>query len=253
MERETPQDATPQASMPTLEAPEPPAAPPVVPTVAPPLTPPAEPPAGTARVHASPAVVHVREAKPFYRVALEVALIAGGVFLGLMGDQWRERAQHRELAQASLRRFRDEFRTNRAAVAAVRRHHVDGLAAMQAWFRASPAEQRRLGFPFRGTHPAFMEYTAWEVALATQSLGHVDSDLAHAISHVYAIQRQLDGATRDITLVMYMKAGDPTEVSFLSSMATYFGDCNLIEPRLLAEYYHILPRLDRALAGARTR
>ena len=199
----------------------------------------------------APTVAPAREVggRSLPRLLLEVALIAVGVFLGLMGEQWRERAEHRELAQASLRRFRDEFRLNRKAVADVREHHVGGLRDIEAYLVADQAARRRLAFPFRGTHPAFLEYTAWDVALATQSLAYVEPTLARGIAHVYAIQRQLDNATRTATEVMYMKAGGGEQglASFLSSMATYFGDCNLIEPRRIAEYDEILPKLDGAV------
>ncbi len=209
----------------------------------PPLPPPASPP---------PAVVHPPRGRSLPRLLLEIALIAAGVFLGLLGDQWREQAQRREHAQASLRRFRDEFRTNRRAVAAVRTHHLDGLRDIQAYFRADRATQARLGTPFRGTHPAFLEYTAWDLAIATQSLGDVAPELAHGISRVYAVQRQLDGATRDITQIMYAKASGLHDLpSFLGSMALYFDDCNLIEPRLLAAYDQLLPQLDRAIGDQR--
>jgi hypothetical protein len=36
--------------------------------------------------------------KSIATIALEVVLISGRVFLGLMGEQWRERAHERELA-----------------------------------------------------------------------------------------------------------------------------------------------------------
>lgn len=194
-----------------------------------------------------PTAVHASRGKSLARIALEVALISVGVFLGLMGEQWREHEGHRELAQASLRRFRSEFEVNRKAVAAVKDRHVSDLKAMQDYFRTDPKTQQTLPLPFKGTNPAFLEYTAWDLALATQSLAYVEPELAASIAHVYAIQRQLDGATRDITQVMYAKSGDPNVRAFLSSMAVYFGDCTLIEPRLLSAYDAILPRLDRAL------
>jgi hypothetical protein len=193
---------------------------------------------------------HWSRQKSLLRIALEVVLISAGVFLGLMGEQWRESEQHRDVARESLHRFRSEFATNREAVAAVRDHHVVGLKSIQEYLTADPSARERLGMPFVGTHPAFMEYSAWDVALATQSLAYIDSDLAYAISHIYAVQRQLDGATRDITHVMYMKAGDQDVASLLGSIATYFGDCNLIEPRLLNLYDDILPKLDRVLGDA---
>jgi hypothetical protein len=166
-----------------------------------------------------------------------------------MAEQWRERAQKRELAQGSLQRFRSEFVTNRKAVLAVRAEHLEGLKAIQVFLKADSSTRAGLPFPFDGTNPAFFEYSAWEVALATQSLAYIDQELAHRIAHVYAAQRQLDGATRDITHVMYAKTAYPDLISFLTSMAVYFGDCNLIEPRLIALYDEIIPQLDRALGG----
>jgi hypothetical protein len=190
---------------------------------------------------------HGRSAgKPVARIALEVLLISTGVFLALMGEQWREHHDHQRLSQEALGHFRSEFRTNRAAVAGVLERHAEGLKHLQ-YLNADARTQSGMEIPFDGTDPAFMEYAAWDLAMATQSLDFVDADLAQSISHVYAIQRQLDDATRAITQVMYLKAGSDDPRSFLGSMLIYFGDCTLIEPRLVKLYDEILPRLDRAL------
>ena len=181
------------------------------------------------------------------KILLEVALITLGVFLALMVDQWREGAEHRQLAEDTLGRFRTEFRMNRAAVAAVRDKHESSFARIQAYFAAEPAERATMAYPHSATNPAFMEYTAWDVAIATQALAYVEPDLAQRVAHVYAVQRQLDGATRDITLVMYTRAGDPDPAPLTVSLATYFDDCNLIEPRLLKLYEEILSTLDARL------
>lgn len=194
-----------------------------------------------------PTATHGTKRAPFLRIVMEVALIAIGVFLGLMGEQWRERQQHRETARATLQRVRTEFQTNRANVAAVKDLHVTELAGLGAYINADAKTRATMPLPMSGTHPAFLEYTAWDLALATQSLAYVDPELATAIAHIYAIQRQLDGATRDITQVMYSKSGDADVRAVLSPIAVYVGDCTLIEPRLLAKYDEILPRLARAL------
>lgn len=178
------------------------------------------------------------------KILLEVALITLGVFLALMVDQWRERAGHEQLAADTLRRFRTEFYANRAAVSAVRDKHVASFERIRAYFAAEPQARATMAYPNSSTSPAFMEYTAWDVAIATQALAYVDQDLAQQVAHVYAVQRQLDGATRDITHVMYMRAGDADPAPLSISLATYFDDCNLIEPRLLKLYDEILATLD---------
>ena len=62
-------------------------------------------------------------------------LISTGVFLGLMGEQWRERSRHHEVAEASLRRFRDEILANRKAVAAVKDYHAHDQKQSGCLFR----------------------------------------------------------------------------------------------------------------------
>jgi hypothetical protein len=54
---------------------------------------------------AGPVSTPHRRSRSFVKIGLEVVLISAGVFLGLMGEQWRERSEHRELAEESLRRF----------------------------------------------------------------------------------------------------------------------------------------------------
>ena len=69
----------------------------------------------------------------FLRIGLEVILISVGVFLALMGEQWRENAHHRELAADSLRRFRVEIETNRKGIAAVKDYHVGLLKSIRTY------------------------------------------------------------------------------------------------------------------------
>jgi hypothetical protein len=184
------------------------------------------------------------------RILVEVALITAGVLLALLVDEWRERAEHRQLAEDTLRRIRTEFRTNRAAVAGVKDKHVAYLKRISDYFSADAAARASMPYPSLPTDPAFLEYTAWDLAIATQALGYLDPDVAQATAHVYAVQRQLDAATRDATHVMYLHAGNADPTPLTRSLAVYFGDCTIIEPRLLALYDEVLPRLDAAI-GAR--
>ena len=207
-----------------------------------------EPPAASAV--SPPAQTSVPQRATYGKILLEVVLITIGVFLALLVDEWRERAEHNELAEASLRRFRTEFAANRESVAAVKDTHVASLEKIRAYFAADPVARARMPYPFMATNPAWMEYTAWDFALATQALAYIEPDLGQAVAHVYAAQRQLDSSTRDITLVMYTRGGDPDPVPLTRSLSLYFGDCTLHEPRLLKLYDEVLAKLDARL-GAR--
>ena len=178
-----------------------------------------------------------------WKVGLEVVLISLGVFLALMVDQWRERAHDRELAVDALRRFRAEILTNQKSVAAVRDYHVSLYASLRANLDADPRTASRETVRVRGLQPAFFEQTAWDLALATESLSHIDSDLAFRLSRVYGLQRTYVQFTSNIMQAIYLR---PMEENF-QGLAAYYGDLVIWEPQLLQMYDDLLPRIDRAL------
>jgi hypothetical protein len=108
-----------------------------------------------------------RRAKSLTTLLLEVALISAGVFLGLMGEQCRENAEHRELAKESLRRFRTEIANNRKAVAAVKDYHSGIKQELVSYFQSNGSTTVRMT---QALAPIFFEQAAWDLALATEAL-----------------------------------------------------------------------------------
>ena len=180
---------------------------------------------------------------------LEVSLISASVFLGLMGEQWREHKAHHELAQEALRRFRAEIVTNRGSIASVLDYHVRTRAAITQHF-ARPAKMRVLtDVDIKGIQPAFFKRTAWELALATQSLSYVDADLAFALSDVYTLQDAYASQTRDILQAVYLEPPEIDPERFLAALRAYYGDIVLWEPALLRHYDELVRKLDHAIEG----
>ena len=184
---------------------------------------------------------------PLAKLALEVALIGAGVFLGLAGDQWRESVGHREQAKASLRRFQAELLTNRAAVAAVREYHATTLRSLRAYLAADRRTRNTADVPLRGLQPVAFEHTAWDLALATQSLAHVEPDVAFALSRIYNEQQGYAELTRGVTQAMYLLPRRENFDAFVEAVELYFSDLVILEPKLLRLYDEVLPRIDRAL------
>jgi hypothetical protein len=180
------------------------------------------------------------------KLALEVVLISVGVFLALIGDQWRERAHSRELAQASLRRFRAEIALNRGAVADVKDYHVELLGSLRAYLAAEPARRQESSVRLQGVRPVFFQQTAWDLAIATQSLADIDPDVAFDLSAIYGLQRTYGGLTNGIMQAIYLR---PINENF-QALSAYYGDIVLWEPKLLELYDSVLPKIDRALGEA---
>ncbi len=177
------------------------------------------------------------------KIALEVVLISVGVFLALMGEQWRESSHTRELAEASLRSFRSEILANREAVAAVKDYHVTLRKSLQTYLDADAKTRTLDSVQIRGLQPVFFEHTAWDLALATQSLAHIDSQLAFGLSRTYGLQRTYAEQTGSIMQAIYLR---PLTDNF-EGLAAYYGDIVLWEPKLLKMYDELLRQIDRAL------
>src|SRR4029078_2359010 len=102
--------------------------------------------------------------------ALEVLLIGTGVFLGLAGEQWRESREHRERAEASLRRFHTELGDNKKAVADVRDYHVTLRTSLRQYLNATPEQRKSISVKMQGVRPAFFENTACDLGMPHPSL-----------------------------------------------------------------------------------
>lgn len=206
--------------------------------------------AGAAATATTPA--HRPRGRSVLKIALEVALIATGVFLGLAGEQWRENARHRELAAQSLHRFRSEVATNREAVARVVAYHAATLEAIEQYFAEEPKARHPDAVTIRGLQPVAFEHTAWDLALTTQSLSYIDQDLAFALARAYNVQDGYGELSRGVLNAMYVKPPNQDLEGFLHAAQMYFADITLFEPQLLRLYDELLPRIDGALNGAST-
>lgn len=195
-----------------------------------------------------------RRFKSILKIALELVLITTGVSLGLAGEQWRENRHHQELARTSLERFRSEFDANRKEVLRVVGAHREALSGLHSYLRSNNAalvahmidraKPIPLPLPRTITDSAGVDFSAWDFALATQSLAYIEPDLVASMSSAYRLQQMYIDAHRNIQQASY----EITDVvNWLNGVTTYFGDAELYERLLLKRYEDILPRLEKAL------
>ena len=203
-------------------------------------------------VHSPAAVAAVsasawRSRGSLLKIFIEVVLISTGVFLGLMGEQWRENAHKRELAEQALHRFRTEVAANRSEVARKFAYHEPLAKRLRQFLAANAEDRKKISFEFNGIRPPFFEHTAWDLALATQSLANIDADLAFMLSRLYNYQSLVTQLGNGLTQAMYMAPPSNGTDAFLQATDLYYGDLMAIEPELLKMYDEILPQLDRAI------
>ncbi len=190
--------------------------------------------------------------KSILELLIEVVLIGVGVFLGLLANQWHDDRQHRELADATLRYFRDEIVVNKRAIERVRPYHT-GLSREVGSFLKGEGPKTTQRFQsvvhFRGVQPVEFERTAWDLALATQSFSYLPPKLAYAISRVYTRQQAFQTLQNGFLQAVLAPTtfGSPDVTGLATSMDMYLLDVNIQEPQLVTLYDQLLPQIEAAI------
>jgi hypothetical protein len=187
--------------------------------------------------------------KSVMKTAFEVVMIALGVFLGLAGEQWREARHQRDMADQALRRFRTEITENRTSIAAVKDYHSDLRKRLHAEFD-KPANKRSLDHvEMHGIRPATLDHSAWDLAIATQSLAYVDPALSLSLSQLYNTQATVAALGNGLLQSMYVQPpiDDARATTFFGAVMLYYDDMDAYEPALLKLYDDLLSKIGKAL------
>lgn len=129
------------------------------------------------------------------RAGFESMLIVVSIVLALAVDEWRQNRQDEELATQSLEVFEREIRQNLARVDAAVPYHA-GLRAVVARMAAGENAGPDLRSVVEGLEPAVLLSTAWETALATGALTHLEFELVQALSLTYSLQARFREESR---------------------------------------------------------
>ncbi len=186
---------------------------------------------------------HLHRRSHLLKLLLEVALISLGVFLGLAGEQLRERAHHRELAEDALHRFRAELTANRRSVASVLDYHVRLKRAIDQYLSADRAHRKAFSVETHGIQFATFRHTAWDLAIATQSLEYIDANLAYSLAELYNYQQFYSDLSRGVIQAMYIRPPGENPDAFLEMVQVFYGDIVIEEPELLKHYDELLAKL----------
>lgn len=189
---------------------------------------------------------------------LEVVLISIGVFLALWANKWHEEREQRALAHSTLHNFAEELRANQQAVRSERQYHETLAGQLHEFLisNESPTEQRlQRSVQFKGVRPIIFEHTAWDLALATQSLSYLKPELALDISKVYTAQSAFQTLENSFLASAFTPATFSSDnvKGLVAAMEYYLRDINQKEPAILQLYDKVIPEVDQALSTSNTR
>ena len=180
------------------------------------------------------------------KLLLEVVLIGIAVFLGMAADQWRGDRQERAASREALQRIRIEIQKNQREVERVRDYHVRLREALIGYLDPKTRAATSLQIT-EGVNPAKLDRTAWDLAIATEALAHIDRDIALALTGIYGQQQTYDVLSNGLIQAMYLRPPGEHFDSFLQSLKLYYDDIVIHEPALIERYRVVLPMIDSAL------
>lgn len=189
------------------------------------------------------------------KIVLESLLIVISILLALAVNDWQAERDHHELAQQALVAFQHELRQNEARIEDLTPYrlgirHV--LAQPTAAHIRTPTEfQANVGAD--GFRAAFLTETAWETALATGALTHIDFQTVSALSLTYAMQKRVqDFSHQNIPPLVRGEPIPATEMPMaLRAAATYLDELAREEAELKAAYDQALAVIARDPQGPR--
>lgn len=123
------------------------------------------------------------------RASFESVLIVLSILLALGVDSWHQDVENRGLARTSLEIFEREIRQNAARVADVVPYHI-GMRDVVEGMAAEPERVVEVRSIVEGLEPTFLLSAAWETALATGALRHIDVQTVSALSLTYSLQQR---------------------------------------------------------------
>lgn len=123
----------------------------------------------------------------FVRGLVESIFVVGSILSALAVDEWQENRGFAELADQSLGIFEQEIIQNRDRVADGLPYH-QGISDILGQMIATPPPVIDLRRIMEGFETPVLLNTAWETALATGALTHMDFEVVRALSLTYSIQ-----------------------------------------------------------------
>jgi hypothetical protein len=126
---------------------------------------------------------------------VESAFVVASILMALAVDEYSQNRDYADLADQSLRIFEREIHQNRARVEDVAPYH-QGIRQLLGQMRgATPGSMDSRPVMEGLTVPVLLD-TAWETALATGAMAHMDFEIVSALSLTYSIQKDFEERSR---------------------------------------------------------
>jgi hypothetical protein len=174
-------------------------------------------------------------------VLVQSIMIVLSILLALWVDEWKQQHAERQLAQVSLSNFLHEVQQNQARLDDILPYHT-GMRSMVKELESAHSIRTPTDFQsavgLDGLRPPFLLATAWQTAVATGALQHIDYETVSALSLTYTLQDRFREESRSgIQSVLQASNFQPGHAdAALRSADIFLNDVVASEEELRATY-----------------
>lgn len=126
---------------------------------------------------------------------IESIFVVASILLALAVDEWAENRDYAELADQSLGIFEQEISQNQARLEDAAPYHqgIRDFLAQARTYEEGTADVRSV---MEGLETPVLLNSAWETALATGALTHMEVEVVSALSLTYSLQESFEERSR---------------------------------------------------------
>ena len=126
---------------------------------------------------------------------VESIFVVASILMALAVDEWSQDRDYAELADQSLVIFQREIVQNHARLEDAAPYH-QGIRDLLSQMRSMPGNSMDVRSIMEGLEAPILLNTAWETALATGALTHMEFEVVSALSLTYSIQEAFESRGR---------------------------------------------------------
>ncbi|HEX9641551.1 MAG TPA: hypothetical protein VGB13_09580 [Candidatus Krumholzibacteria bacterium] len=129
-----------------------------------------------------------RVQRPLRYLFLEALLIALGVALALLGQEWLQQRHERALSHTALASIREELSQNRELIREAQEYHEAKMTLVRGHLGPDATPLPLEEFPRGFVAPAQLFDVAWQTARETDALSHLPYGRVLELAKIYAAQ-----------------------------------------------------------------
>jgi hypothetical protein len=158
------------------------------------------------------------------RVLVESFFIVLSILLALAMENWRENADHRQVALQSLRVFEREINQNLARLDDVAPYHA-GLRSVVIEALANPSQAADMRSIVEGLRTPVLLNTAWQTSLATGAVTYIGVETVSALSVMSSHQERFREDVRATQPSLFI-GGNPSPAELERSVREILAHLN---------------------------